>query len=77
MRILLQHVGTQLYLCDSGKWTPNHFEALDFGQSQRALDFARDHNISDVQIAVKFPDSQFDEVVPLPAFHPHQPRANA
>jgi aryl-alcohol dehydrogenase-like predicted oxidoreductase len=70
MRILLQHVTTQQYLRDAGSWTANPFEALDFQQSQAALEFARDHGISGVQIAVKFIDSQFDEIVPLPPFQP-------
>jgi L-rhamnose isomerase len=70
MRILLQHVGTQLYLSSLGHWTANHFEALDFQQSQRAIEFARDHNLSSVQIAVKFHDSHFDDIVPLPSVSP-------
>ena len=74
MRILLQHVRTQLYLRDLGNWTANAAEALDFHQSQNALEFARNHNISEVQITVKFADSQFDEVVPLPHFQPDPPR---
>lgn len=70
MKILLQHVRTQLYLQSPGKWTANPFEALDFQQSQTAIDFARDHGIDGVQIAVTFVDRQFDEVVTLPPFRP-------
>ncbi len=66
MRILLQHVRTGLYLSSPGHWTANPFEALDFQQSQMAIDFACDHSIDGVQIAVTFVDHQFDEVVPLP-----------
>ena len=70
MRILLQHARTGLYLCNEGSWTANPFEALDFQHSQAAIDFARDYGIEGVQIAVTFVDHQFDEVVPLPPFHP-------
>jgi hypothetical protein len=75
MKILLQHVRTQLYLQSPGNWTGNPFEALDFQHSQKAIDFAREQNILDVQIAVAFADHQFDEVVPLPPFQaqPHRP----
>ncbi len=66
MKILLQHVRTQLYLRSLGNWTGNAYEALDFQHSQRAIDFAREHSLNGVQIAVKFIDSQFDEVFPLP-----------
>lgn len=67
MRILLQHVRTQLYLRSLGNWTANPLEGHDFQHSQRAVDFARDHGIGGVQIAVKFLDGQFDEVFPLPS----------
>ena len=67
MRILLQHVRTQLYLRSLGNWTANPLEGYDFQHSQRAVDFAREHGIGGVQIAVKFLDGQFDEAFPLSA----------
>jgi len=67
MKILLQHVRTKLYVRGLGNWTPHPVEAYDFQHSQRAIDFARAHGLSSVQIAVKFIDAQFDEVFPLPA----------
>jgi hypothetical protein len=67
MKIVLQHIRTQLYLRSLGNWTANPLEAHDFQHSQRAIDFAREHGLSGIQIAVKFIDSQFDEVFPLPA----------
>jgi hypothetical protein len=70
VKILLQHCRTRLYLRGLGNWTTNPQEALDFQHSQRAIDFAREHGLPGVQIAVKFIDSQFDEVFPLPALSP-------
>ena len=67
MKILLQHSRTQLYLRGLGDWTPDPNQAYDFGHSQRAIDFAREHYIAGAQIAVKFVDPEFDEVFPLPA----------
>jgi hypothetical protein len=72
MRILLQHARSGLYLRSPDNWTASPFEAFDFQHSQLAIDFAREHNIDGVQIAVTFEDPQFDEVVPLPPF-PHSP----
>jgi hypothetical protein len=66
MKILLQHSRTRLYFRGLGDWTANHHEAFDFQHSQRAIDFARQHHLAGVQIAVKFIDSQFDEIFPLP-----------
>ncbi|MFO1512759.1 MAG: hypothetical protein U1F83_07580 [Verrucomicrobiota bacterium] len=65
MKILLQHTRTQLYLRSLGNWTANPLEGYDFQHSQRAIDFAHEHGIGGVQIAVKFLDSQYDEVFPL------------
>jgi hypothetical protein len=66
MRILLQHARTGLYFRGLGNWTANPFDALDFQHSQRAIDFARQHQLSGVQIAVRFLDSDYDEIAPLP-----------
>jgi hypothetical protein len=67
MKILLQHARTQLYLRSLGNWTVNPLEGYDFQHSRRAADFAREHGIGGVQIAVKSTDSHFDEVIPVPA----------
>ena len=66
MRILLQHVRTQLYLRGLGDWTANVYEAFDFQHSQKAIDFAHNHSLTGVQIAVRFIDQDYDEVAPLP-----------
>ena len=70
MRILLQHVRTQLFLKSLGNWTANPYEAFDFEHSQRAIEFADHNHLQGVQILVKFIDSQFDEAVPLPYVKP-------
>jgi hypothetical protein len=70
MRILLQHTRTQLYFKGLGDWTANPYEAFDFQHSQRAIDLAHDHGLTGVQIAVRFSDSGFDEVAPLPPLAP-------
>jgi hypothetical protein len=77
MKILLQHVRTQMYLKGPGNWTANPYEAHDFQHSQRAVDFARDHTLSGVQIAVRFFDSERDEVAPLPLLFAATPQLSA
>ena len=66
MRILLQHTRTGLYLKGLGNWTANPYDAFDFQHSQRAIDFARQHRLVGVQIAVRFIDSDYDEIAQLP-----------
>ena len=67
MKILLQHVRTQLYLRRLGSWTPNPREAFDFRHSQSAIDFARDHALPGVQIVVKLNNLEDGGVFPIPA----------
>jgi hypothetical protein len=69
MKILLQHLKTNLYLRSLGCWTDNPEEAHDFKHSQRLLDFVHNNGLTGVQIAVKFMEQQFDEVFPIPARH--------
>ena len=76
MKILLQHSRTRLYFRGLGDWTANPQEAFDFQHSQRATDFAYQNRLSGVQIAVRFFDSQFDEVFPLVSGHSLEPAHN-
>jgi len=66
MKILLQHMRTNLYLRSLGSWTDNAEEAHDFKHSQRLLDFVYNNGLEGVQIAVKFLEGQFDEIFPIP-----------
>ena len=66
MKILLQHVRTQLYLRSLGNWTPNPGEAFDFRHSQSAIDFTREHDLRGVQIVVKLKSRGGEETFPLP-----------
>jgi hypothetical protein len=78
MRILLQHARTQLYLRGLGDWTANVCEGFDFQHSQKAIDFAHNHALTGVQIAVRFIDQDYDEIAPLPPVAPaYTPRAAA
>jgi hypothetical protein len=66
MRILLQNPTNKLFVSRKDNWTPSAHLAFDFRHSQQALDFVRTEKLRDVQLVVKFEDSQWDEVVPLP-----------
>lgn len=66
MKILLQHARTQLYLRSLGNWTADPIEAYDFRHSRRAIDFAREHSIGGVQVAIKFLSPEFDEEFAIP-----------
>ena len=66
MKILLQHRKNRLYFRRLGVWTSNYYAAFDFERTARAIEFVHSHDLSDVQLLVKFADSECDQVVPIP-----------
>jgi hypothetical protein len=75
MRILLQHTRTGLYFRGLGDWAADPYVAFDFQHSQKAIDYACKHGIIGVQIAVRFVDSECDEIMQLPASAPNSAAA--
>jgi len=66
MRILLQHRRNKFYFRRLGVWTSDEKAAFDFERTARAIDFARSHELLDVQLLIKFADAEFDQVVEIP-----------
>jgi hypothetical protein len=66
MRILLQHERTGLYLCESGDWTRDPDGAMDFGHTQKVIEHVRQTGLRGVHIAVRFSESEHDEIFPIP-----------
>ena len=57
MRIILQHTKSALYFQGPGTWTKELGEAFDFGHTQRAMVFARQHRLTGLQVIVAFIDT--------------------
>ena len=70
MKIVLQHNRTLQYLRADKSWAKTHTEARTFLHSQRAIDFAREHNLCDVYVTVKFLGGEPDVSVPVPGVFP-------
>ena len=66
MKILLQDRQTLLYLRTVDTWTRDASDAHNFLHSQRAIDFAHEHLLSDVYVTVKFIGGDPEVAVPLP-----------
>jgi hypothetical protein len=66
MKILLQHRRTLQYVQTVDAWTKSDTEAQNFGHSQTAIDFAHDHNLSEVYVTIKFLGGDPDVSIPLP-----------
>jgi hypothetical protein len=58
MKIYLQNKQTKTYFCLPGIWTPNINFAFNFRHSERAQEYARQNDLTDVQVVVKFEDER-------------------
>ena len=67
MKILLQDRQTLHYLRTVDTWTKDASDAHNFLHSQRAIDFAHEHLLSDVYVTVKFIGGDPEVAVPLPS----------
>jgi len=65
MRILLQEKETGLYFKDTGSWTSEATEAMDFLSSTKAIDFCVANKIAGVQLVLKFEEQLHDIVLPM------------
>jgi len=72
MRIVLQHTKSELYFQGPGTWTRQLGEAFDFLHTQRAIDFARQHRLTGVQVIVAFLESDQVETHIFPIESPSQ-----
>lgn len=66
MKILLQHRRTLQYVQTVDAWTKHDGEAHNFLHSQRAIDFAHEHDLTDVYVTVKFRGDNEGESFPVP-----------
>ncbi|EEF61325.1 hypothetical protein [Pedosphaera parvula] len=66
MKILLQDTRTGLYFRSLDAWTNSMADAYDFKFSEKAISFAVEHHIPDVQIVMIFRASGHVETVPFP-----------
>ena len=66
MKILLQDSKTKLYFSCLGVWTENPNLAYQFRNSDQALTFVRNNNITELQFVVKFDDPQWRQILPTP-----------
>jgi hypothetical protein len=72
MRIVLQHIKSALYFQGPGTWTRELIEAFDFGHTKRAMEFARRHRLTGLQVIVAFVDSEQVETHIFPIESPTQ-----
>ena len=60
MKVLLKRTGDGRFLKDSGRWTDDSAEALDFKTTPSAMDYSQIHGFRGMLILLKFGNAQFD-----------------
>jgi hypothetical protein len=66
MRIVLQNRDSSLYYGQvPGSWTPNFKEAHNFGEMQKAAEYAQSNGWSDVQVLAILSEGARLEFVPI------------
>src|SRR5881296_3585559 len=65
MKVLIQNPLTLSYLQAPGQWTSDINSALNFKDSQSAFRFCAQHDLYDLQVALKFPDDKYDVEIPV------------
>lgn len=58
MKVLLQKIGSSLFLRKSGDWTANAKEAQCFANTLEALRFWRDNGLPAAKVVLRFEDLQ-------------------
>ena len=65
MKVLVQNPITSQFYQDPEHWTSEHKKALVFEDSYSAMQFCLEHELSDMQVVLKFPDEQYDLSMPV------------
>jgi hypothetical protein len=64
-RVLLRSTENGRYFLDLDQWTPERWSARDFGTSGRAVLFAMDLHLANVEVVLAFEDPRYDVAMPL------------
>ncbi len=73
MKVLLQNKTTRLFLQEPGSWTSNLEEAFGFLNSGEAIDFAFQHQLTDLHVVLWFREQNYSLVIPFQKDSPEEP----
>jgi hypothetical protein len=63
MRVLLRHPETGMFYAGNGEWTGDDHEAMDFEQTDLAIDEVWQANLGRIEVLMKFDQPAFE--IPL------------
>ena len=67
MRVLLCEIRTGLFYRSPGQWTAQRDQAVNFGTSPKAIVYARENGLNDVEIFWDFDDEEYNVRLPIAA----------
>ena len=73
MKVLLQNKKTRLFIQETGGWTIKIEEAFGFINSDKAIDFAFDRQLSDVHLVFWFKEQNYWLTLPFQKEDPDVP----
>jgi len=65
MRSLLRSITTRLYFEFDDKWVGDITRAHDFGSSARAIQFAVENRLKDIEVVLAYDDPHYDISIPF------------
>ena len=65
MKVLLQNKKTRLFIQETGSWTISIAEAYGFINSDKAIDFALERQLSDVHVVLWFKEQNYCITLPF------------
>ncbi len=73
MKVLLQNKTSRLFLLEASSWTGNLEEAFGFLNSGEAIDFAMQHQLTDLHVVLWFREQNYSLVIPFEKDSPEEP----
>jgi len=70
MKVLIQNPENLLYLEASDRWSADVSNAIDFGNSDNAIEFCAAHSIAPVHVVLQWSGMPYVIIIPIAA--PHQ-----
>lgn len=75
MKVLIQNPENLLYLQGLGQWSTNVSEALDFGNSDNAIQYCAAHGIAPVHVVLQWEGMPNSIVIPIASVRPQSGEA--
>lgn len=67
MKVLIQNSASLLYLEGQDRWSADVGNAIDFGNSDRAIEFCAEHGIAPVHVVLQWSGMPYSIAIPIAA----------